>query len=311
MYDEPFGDSSQIPTHLVSRFAREQVTVALSGDGGDELFAGYARHFSAPRMWKQVSRVPRPVRRAAGAALGLVPGSSWTAAARLFGLNVRPEFGAKVRKALSVAGTARSFDDVYASFMNEWPPHGSPVIGGTPISGTDLGTSVVADAPDTVRTMYHDAMTYLPDDILCKVDRAAMSVSLETRVPFLDHRVAELAARIPLLMKVDQQQGKQILRRLLYKHAPASLFERPKAGFAIPVAEWIKGPLRPWAEELLDQRRLSDEGYFDATMVQRRWKEHLSGMRDSTPALWSILMFQSWLAEQRSNQRPDHRARLP
>lgn len=298
MYDEPFGDSSQIPTHLVSRFAREQVTVALSGDGGDELFAGYTRHFSAPRMWKQVSRVPRPLRRAAGAALGLVPGSSWTAAARLFGLNVRPEFGAKVRKALSVAGSARTFDDVYASFMNEWPPHGSPVLGGERNLQIDSSATSVADAPDTVRTMYHDAMSYLPDDILCKVDRAAMSVSLETRVPFLDHRVAELAARIPLSMKVDRGQGKQILRKLLYKHAPPALFERPKAGFAIPVAEWIKGPLRPWAEELLDPRRLADEGYLDIAVVQRRWNDHLSGVRDSTPALWSILMFQAWLAEQ-------------
>jgi asparagine synthase (glutamine-hydrolysing) len=146
--------------------------------------------------------------------------------------------------------------------------------------------------------MYHDTTTYLPDDILCKVDRAAMSVSLETRVPFLDHRVAELAARIPLAMKVEGSQGKQILRKLLYQHAPSTLFERPKAGFAIPVGEWIKGPLRSWAEELLDPNRLSSEGYFNVAMIRSRWVNHLSGQCDSTPALWSVLMFQAWLQEQ-------------
>ncbi len=214
---------------------------------------------------------------------------------------MKPDFGAKIRKAVSVAGRARSFDDVYASFMNEWPPGVSPVSGGTTTCEVDLAASSWVDAPDTVRTMYHDAMTYLPDDILCKVDRAAMSVSLETRVPFLDHRVAELAARIPLSMKVNQSQGKQILRKLLYRTAPAALFERPKAGFAIPIGEWIKGPLRAWAEELLDPGRLACEGYFDVAMVRRRWRDHLSGTRDSTPALWSILMFQAWLQEQQSH----------
>jgi asparagine synthase (glutamine-hydrolysing) len=146
--------------------------------------------------------------------------------------------------------------------------------------------------------MYRDAMTYLPDDILCKVDRAAMSVSLETRVPFLDHRVAELAARIPLEMKVGPQGGKQILRKLLYREAPAALFDRPKTGFAVPVGEWIKGPLRPWAEELLDERRLTAEGWFDPRAVRSRWQDHLTGVRDSAPALWAVLMFQAWLDEQ-------------
>ena len=298
MYDEPFADSSQIPTHLVSRFAREQVTVALSGDGGDELFAGYNRHFAAPRLWRKVGRVPQPLRRLAAATLGQVPGSAWDGAARLLGREVQPHFGAKLRKALGVAGEARSFDDVYDGFIDEWALDGSPVLGASATPGADIAVAPLAGASDTVRTMYRDAMTYLPDDVLCKVDRAAMAVSLETRVPFLDHRVAELAARIPLAMKVGPGGGKQILRKLLYREAPAALFERPKTGFAVPVGTWLKGPLRAWAEELIDERRLAQEGWFDARAVRRRWDDHLSGRRDSTPALWAVLMFQAWLDQQ-------------
>jgi len=303
MYDEPFADSSQIPTHLVSRFARDDVTVALSGDGGDELFAGYNRHFAAPRLWRNYQRVPRPLRSLGGATLGRVAGSSWDTAARLLGREVQPHFGAKIRKALAVGALARSFDDVYDGFINEWALEDSPVVGAKAAVGADINDAPLNDVPDIIRTMYRDAMTYLPDDILCKVDRAAMAVSLETRVPFLDHRVAALAARIPIAMKVGPRGGKQILRKLLYREAPASLFERSKAGFAVPVGEWIKGPLRPWAEEMLDERRLATEGWFDAATVRRRWHDHLSGRRDSTPALWAVLMFQAWFDEQRSSLR--------
>ena len=157
--------------------------------------------------------------------------------------------------------------------------------------------------PVPLRMMYCDAITYLPDDILCKVDRASMAVSLETRVPFLDHRVAEVAARIPLGLKIRGGQGKHILRQLLYRDAPRDLFDRPKAGFAIPVGEWIKGPLRPWAEDLLDPARMADEGWFDPAIVRRRWQDHLTGRRDSTAALWAILMFQAWLREQNGRWR--------
>jgi asparagine synthase (glutamine-hydrolysing) len=147
--------------------------------------------------------------------------------------------------------------------------------------------------------MYADALSFLPDDILCKVDRAAMAVSLETRAPFLDHRVAEAAARIPIGMKIRGGKGKDIIRKLLYREAPAALFERPKAGFAVPVGEWVKGPLRPWAESLLDRGRITGEGFFDPQIVHRRWRDHLEGKADSTAALWSILMFQAWLDESR------------
>jgi len=162
----------------------------------------------------------------------------------------------------------------------------------------DFDLNVGVDAPDAVRMMYCDAVTYLPDDILAKVDRASMAISLETRVPFLDHRVAELVARIPLDLKVRGGRGKHILRKLLYSLVPRELVERPKTGFGIPVGEWIKGPLRPWAEDLLDAGAMRAEGWFKPEVVQRRWADHLSGRRDSTPALWSVLMFQSWLRDQ-------------
>jgi len=298
IYDEPFADSSQIPTHLVSRFAKEKVTVALSGDGGDELFAGYNRHFAAPRMWQRLQLLPPRVRSLLGAPLSRLPSRTWE-----MGPGRRPpNFGPKIQKALRIAGTARTFDDVYASFLDEWNLEASPVLGagaGAAALDLDLGEG----APDALRTMYCDGVGYLPDDILCKVDRAAMAVSLETRVPLLDHRVAELAARIPLEMKVRGGRGKHILRELLYREAPRALFERPKAGFAIPVGEWLKTSLRPWAEELLDPRRMAQEGYFDADAVARRWQQHLSGRRESASALWAVLMFQAWLRDDRREVR--------
>jgi asparagine synthase (glutamine-hydrolysing) len=299
MYDEPFADSSQIPTHLVSRFARGEVTVALTGDGGDELFAGYNRHFAAPRFWEQLRRVPQPLRAATGTPLSRIPSSVWSSLSGALPGQRQPHLGGKLQKALRVAGSARGFDEVYCSFLDEWSHEPSPVIGGEDADAAfdlDLG----APAPDTLRMMYCDSVSYLPDDILAKVDRASMAVSLETRVPFLDHRVAELAARVPLEMKVRDGRGKHILRQLLYRQVPRELVERPKAGFGIPVGLWIKGPLRSWAEDLLDPAAMRSEGWFDPRIVQRRWRDHLSGLRDSTPALWAILMFQAWLREQRT-----------
>jgi len=293
MYDEPFADSSQIPTHLVSRFAREQVTVALTGDGGDELFAGYNRHFAAPRLWAQLQKLPRPLRAGTGLPLSRVPAQFWSGLANLLPGRYQPHLGSKLQKAFRLAASADSFDQVYCSFLDEWGNEQSPVIGADDVSGFDL--DVGEDAPDAVRVMYCDAVSYLPDDILAKVDRASMAVALETRVPFLDHRVAELAARIPLDLKVHGGRGKFILRQLLDGLVPRELVERPKAGFGIPVGEWIKGPLRPWAESLLDPAAMRSEGFFDPKIVGRRWQEHLAGRRESTPALWAILMFQAWL----------------
>lgn len=303
MYDEPFADSSQIPTHLVSRFAREKVTVALTGDGGDELFAGYNRHFAAPRLWQQLQRVPQPLRAATGSPLSRLPSKLWSDVARLVPGRRQPHLGMKIQKGLRVAAAANSFDEVYLSFLDEWAHERSPVLGGEG-RGAEFDLDAGADAPDAVRMMYCDAVSYLPDDILAKVDRASMAVALETRVPFLDHRVAELAARIPIHLKVRGGKGKHILRELLYGMVPRALIDRPKAGFAVPVGEWIRGPLRPWAEDLLDPQMLRTQGWFDPDLVQARWRQHLSAQRDSTPALWAILMFQSWLAAQKSGAMP-------
>jgi asparagine synthase (glutamine-hydrolysing) len=298
IYDEPFADSSQIPTHLVSRFAREQVTVALSGDAGDELFGGYNRYLGAASLWGRLEKLPAPVRASIGRGAGQMPPAMWNGLAKLLRGGRQPHFGTKVQKALRTFGGANSLEDVYESFLDEWSGEKSPVLGAGPVPVRfDLDPG--AKAADTVRMMYADAVSYLPDDILCKVDRAAMAVSLETRVPFLDHRVAALAARIPIQMKISNGKGKQILRKLLYREAPAELFERPKTGFGIPVGEWVRGPLRDWAENLLDERRLREGGFFDPLQVRRRWAEHLARKRDASQTLWAVLMFQAWLDEQR------------
>jgi len=185
-------------------------------------------------------------------------------------------------------------DDVIDSSLHEWSATTSPVLAAGLLPKTAGFDMDLPGAPDEQRMMYCDALSYLPDDILCKVDRAAMAVSLETRVPFLDHRVAEVAARIPLSMKIQGTTGKAVLRKLLYRHAPRAMFERPKAGFAVPVGEWIRGPLRDWAESLLDPRRLAEQGMFDPAQVEDRWRAHLSGERESTQALWTVLMYQAW-----------------
>jgi asparagine synthase (glutamine-hydrolysing) len=311
MYDEPFADSSQIPTHLVSKSARQQVTVALSGDAGDELFGGYNRYFWGPRIWAKLAWLPYPVRQALGAAISAMPVTGWDAISRptnaLLGVHGIARAGDKAHKLAARLRGVRNLDDLYCSLVSEWqdPAHvvrgdnGSSVIEPNsllkdPLPDCDLAG--VANSP--LRMMYRDSMTYLPDDILCKVDRAAMSVSLETRVPFLDHRLVELAWRLPLHMKVRGNTSKWALRQVLYKHIPKELIERPKAGFAIPIGQWLRGPLREWAEALLSEKRLQQEGYFHNDPIQRAWEEHLSGTRDNTAKLWTVLMFQTWLEAQ-------------
>ena len=299
MFDEPFADSSMIPTHLVSRLAREKVTVALSGDGGDELFGGYMRYFGTALLWSLFNKVPWPVRAAAGRTFARVPPTAWEAAARLLPGGARPPFfGVKVQKTWRTMAIGTEMSQVFASFLDEWSGEASPVLG---VQESEIRRPLDLDvgvaAPDAVRMMYYDAVTYLPDDILCKVDRAAMAVSLETRVPFLDHRVAALAARVPLDMKISGGKGKAILRKLLHRHAPAELFDRPKAGFGIPIGAWMKGPLRDWAEALIDERRLKSDGFFDSARIRRRWEEHLAGRRDAQTALWTVMMFNAWQDE--------------
>ncbi|MGB4912787.1 MAG: asparagine synthase (glutamine-hydrolyzing) [Candidatus Dechloromonas phosphoritropha] len=305
MYDEPFADSSQIPTHLVCQAARQQVTVALSGDAGDELFGGYNRYFWGPRIWNRLAWLPYPVRRALGVAISGVPVGGWDslggALNRLLpGTAGIANVGDKAHKLAARLGSVHHLDDLYLSLVSEWPAPELLVRS----AGTRLiePASLLADAlpesgveESSLRMMYQDSRTYLPDDILCKVDRAAMAVSLETRMPFLDHRVAELAWQLPLSMKIRGNEGKWALRQILYKYVPRGLIERPKAGFAIPVGQWLRGPLRDWAEALLDENRLTREGYLNPEPIREKWREHLSGRHDWTPKLWSVLMFQAWL----------------
>ena len=297
IYDEPFADPSQIPTYLMSKLAREDVTVALSGDGGDELFGGYSRYRTAANLWRKMQRVPASMRHAVGAALGKMPSGVWD---RLAANRARFP-GARLRRTFHRLEGVDSLAELYRSFRDEWTGEPSPVIGAAsddPTCELDLD---VADGSDLVRMMYCDAVSYLPGDILCKVDRAAMAHSLEVRIPFLDHRVADVAARIPIGMKIRNGTDKYILKQLLFSHVPSHLFARPKAGFSVPIGAWLKGPLRPWADEMLSRDRLDREGFFCGAMIQRRWQDHLNGRRDATHSLWPILMFQAW-NEERGNR---------
>ena len=287
MYDEPFADSSQIPTHLVCKAARQHVTVALSGDAGDELFGGYNRYFWGPRIWNRLAWMPYAVRQALGAAISGVPvggvGCPGRAAERRAaghaGHCPRGRQGAQAGGA--PAQCAQHGRALLEPGVGMAGPGGGGQRGGARRTPT-LAIHAPAHLSPVERMMYFDSLTYLPDDILCKVDRAAMAVSLETRVPFLDHRVAELAWRLPLHMKIRGGEGKWALRQVLYKYVPRELIERPKAGFGIPVGEWLRGPLRDWAESLLDESRLQAEGYFHPAPIRQRWAEHVSGQRDHT-----------------------------
>ncbi len=301
MYGEPFADSSALPTHLVSAFARKHVTVALSGDGGDELFGGYNRYLHAPRLWRSLAPLPHPLRRLAAGAGAQLPDAVWNALGGIAARKRRPPFfGGKVRKALRTAANARGLDDVFASLLDEWHLAATPVLDTDgwrrPPLDLDIGSNL-GGTSDAVRMMYADATSYMPDDILAKVDRAAMAVSLETRVPFLDHHVAAVAARVPIDRKIVGGSTKHVLRQVLYRHAPRAMFERPKAGFAMPVGQWLRGPLRDWAEDLLDPVRMRQEGYLDPAPIQLRWHRHLAGTAEDTPALWAVLMFQAWLRQ--------------
>jgi len=309
MYDEPFADSSQIPTHMVCRAAREHVTVALSGDAGDESFGGYNRYFWSSRLWRRLSWMPHPARRLLGTALSMVPMAGWDALERpinklLPGTQGIARVGEKALKLANRLQSVRSFDDLSLSLLSEWQDPAQVVVGANIISHIDLRHLLDDSLPKLgvkaheLRMMYQDSISYLPNDILCKVDRAAMACSLETRIPFLDHRVVELAWRLPLHMKVQGNVGKWALRQVLYKHVPKELIERPKAGFAIPIGQWLRGPLRTWAEDLLAPHRLQAEGYLHPTPIRQAWAEHLSGRRDHTSRLWAVLMFQAWLQEQ-------------
>ena len=304
LYDEPFADSSQIPTFLVSQLARQQVTVSLSGDAGDELFCGYNRYQLTANTWSKLSRIPRPVRQlTANGITGISPAGWNRIAAALQG--IVPAFsrfanvGEKLHKGAGVM-SSRTAAELYLGLVSGWQDPARVVIGGVEPATLLTGNRPELEGLNTIeRMMALDLLTYLPDDILCKVDRAAMGVSLESRVPFLDHRVVEFAWRLPLEYKLRDGQTKWALRQVLYRHVPKALIERPKMGFGVPIDSWLRGPLRDWAEDLLDESRLRQEGYFNPAPIRQKWAEHLSGQRNWQHHLWDVLMFQAWLAENR------------
>ncbi|MBV1915543.1 MAG: asparagine synthase (glutamine-hydrolyzing) [Pseudomonadales bacterium] len=300
IWDEPFSDSSQIPTLLVSELARKHVTVSLSGDGGDELFYGYSRYTQGDRIWSTLQRIPQPARQILGDLLRIFPG---TPVEYLLGFLPKrfqiPHLADRLPKLGDVL-KERSAISYYQNLVSHWKKPDQLVLGSTEPT-TLFGNP--AQLPDLSgfreQMMFIDTMSYLPDDILTKVDRASMAVSLEARVPLLDHRVVEFAWKTPMSMKYRDGNGKWLLREVLYRYVPRELMERPKMGFGVPIEHWLQGPLRDWAESLLDEKHLREEGFFDPVPIRKMWEEHVSGKRRWHYYLWDVLMFQAWLRENR------------
>lgn len=298
LYSEPFSDSSQIPTFLVSQLARQHVTVSLSGDAGDELFCGYTRYTLARDLWAKVGRMPRGVRSLAATGIRALPATTWNGLVAplrslLPGKLRQANVGDKLHKG-AVLLSARQIDELYLKLVTHWEPDGLVLGAIEPLTHLRGKLLPLAGLNDVQRMMALDAITYLPDDILVKVDRAAMGVSLETRVPFLDHRVVAFAWSLPQHLKLRGGVGKWALRQVLYRYVPKELIERPKMGFGVPIDNWLRGPLRDWAEDLLCESRLRQQGYFNPAPIRQKWAEHLSGKRNWQHHLWDVLMFQAW-----------------
>lgn len=291
-YDEPFADSSALPTYLLSQLARRHVTVALSGDGGDEVFFGYNRYTAAPAAWHRASWLPLPLRYLGGCAIKSLSPRSWDQLARLLpkARQLRTP-GVKMHKLADVLAQS-SQKNVYQRLVTHWPGTG-PVRDYSPDEDSSWPNGLPEDF--AAKMALQDSCTYLPDDILAKVDRASMAVGLEVRVPLLDHRLVELMARLPTELKLKGGTPKYLLRQVLRHYVPDALIERPKMGFAVPLDQWLRGPLRDWAEELLSERRLADEGWFNPKLVRRTWRRHLNGRGNHQEALWGVLMAQAWL----------------
>jgi asparagine synthase (glutamine-hydrolysing) len=304
IYDEPFSDASQIPTFLVSQLARRHVTVSLSGDAGDELFGGYPRYPMAQKIWSGIGCAPRVGRRALAGLLRSVGVETWDSGLGWLS-RLSPEsfwagrVGDRVHKLAEILAVD-SPEQIYRGLMSHWKePERIVIDAKEPVTALNDPSQWVPRLDFFQRMMYLDAITYLPDDILVKVDRASMAVSLESRIPLLDHRVVEFAWQLPLSMKIKNGRSKWLLRQVLYRHVPRKLIERPKMGFGVPIDTWLRGPLRDWAEQLLDSKRLRDEGFFAPAPIRQKWDEHLSGRRNWQYYLWDILMFQGWLGSQK------------
>lgn len=303
IYCEPFSDSSQIPTYLVSAMASQHVKVALSGDGGDELFGGYNRYLLAQSIWARIHRLPKPIRKVAAKLLTSKSAADWDRSFVVAGKWLPESMRLRTpgEKAHKLAGVLLVDDHAsfYRTLVSHWQEPAGVVVGAEePVTLVNRKDEWPATSNFVEWMMAMDAQTYLPDDILTKVDRAAMANSLETRVPFLDHRIMELSWRFPLTMKIRDGQGKWLLRQLLYRHVPKQLVDRPKMGFANPLHEWLRGSLRDWAEDLLDPGRLRQEGFFHPGPVRELWRAHLGGKTNEQFPLWDVLMFQAWLSEQ-------------
>lgn len=305
LYDEPFGDSSGIPTYLVARLARSHVTVSLSGDGGDELFAGYNRHVWVPRLWDGLGWIPEGLRWFMARFLSAPPPVVWERLFAGLGLVLPRRFRIRIPadKAQKLADIlcCDGRESMYRTLVSFWKDPEGIVLGGKEPQVMVTDPRAWAHLPDPVqRMMFLDACTYLPDDILAKVDRATMGVNLEARTPILDHRVIEYAWRLPLNTLIRRGQGKAILRSVLERYVPANLFDRAKMGFGVPIDQWLRGPLRPWADELLNPTRIRREGFFRHELIGRLWRDHQTGTADGQHPIWAVLMFQAWLEQQRS-----------
>jgi asparagine synthase (glutamine-hydrolysing) len=296
LYSEPFADSSQIPTYLVSQLARQNVTVALTGDAGDELFCGYNRYKMTAQLWDKLQRVPKPLRRAAAAAITAVSPARWDALGRLLAL---PHLGNQMHKGSGVL-SSDSAENIYWQLVSHWNKNDDVVLDHRELVRFSLPLQANLKGLSSVeRMMALDLIGFLSDDILTKVDRAAMGVSLETRVPMLDHRVVDFAWSLPLDYKLRGGVTKWPLREVLQRYVPRALIERPKMGFGMPLDHWLRGPLRDWVENLISESRLSQEGFFNPAPIRKKWAEHLSGHRNWQHHIWDVLMFQAWLENQK------------
>lgn len=298
LYCEPFADSSQIPTYLVSQLAKQKVTVSLSGDAGDELFCGYNRYKLTSQLWRRLSLIPTPMREVVSKLITSISPAAWDKLGALIpGGASYTSFGDKIHKGAGVLASA-DLKNLYLGMISQISNPSEWVIG-----GLESPEKLISNAPlfaefnGVEKMMLLDTISYLPDDILAKVDRAAMGVSLEGRVPFLDHRIFEFAWALPLDYKLRDGQTKWPLRQILYRYVPKELIERPKMGFGVPIGDWLRGPLRGWAETLLSEDRLKREGFFYPGIIRAKWAEHLSGKRNWQSQLWTVLMFQAWLEE--------------
>ncbi|GJL85855.1 MAG: asparagine synthetase B [Micavibrio sp.] len=289
IYDEPFADISQIPTYLISKYARENVTVALSGDGGDEMLGGYNRHFIGPKLWHSMRFMPQPVRRMLASIIGGTSIEKWNSLAPS-----KPQFGERMHKVGSILGM-NTQEDIYQKLISQWDAPADLVIGGseplTPLTDPEWQPE---DMSFAARMMYWDALSYLSNDILVKVDRASMATSLEIRAPLLDRRIYDYVWTLPENMKIRNGQGKWLLKQVLHRHVPKELFERPKQGFSVPIDSWLRGELRDWAENLLDEKRLDEEGYLNTKIIRDIWEHYLDGHGNHAGQLWTVLMFQAW-----------------